>query len=250
MIRYLITLGLVILIFSCKNNTKTSTNLIETETISNDTIIPFHGLWASEQFINSLKKTKSLNQSLDNAFFLTIPKSYKEMGRSHNYYEGFDLFKIIRVKKCYYLKDTLNGKNDSTPIIFFDDENKMKILNTVYIKRPKNIGIPEEILFTGKYKIDNRYVTFYADGTINGLDSIKFYSIHPEYLLCTEDYIINAHLFLGKNSSEELAYCYEFKSDTLLIYEANLIKIDEDYGPCQWVHEKGKIKWTLIKENN
>ena len=114
----------------------------------------------------------------------------------------------------------------------------------IYVKAQEKIGIPEDVLFKGQYKFGDKSVTLNADGNIDGLDSVKFYSIENDYIgPGMGDVDI---LYLGKKREEQLTYCFEFKSDTLFIYDKNCKETDES-GTCLDM-QKGKLKWTLTKK--
>lgn len=243
MIRYIIKFALTISIYSCGNRIENSNTVSETEIITSDTIIPFHGLWATEKYINTLIKTKSPRQSQEYGEFFQVPKSYKDRAFPYVYHEGGSDFHIVKNNNSYYLQSDYD-KNDSTEIIFIDNGNKMKIWNKIYVKTQENIGIPEDVLFKGQYKFGDKSVTLNADGTIDGLDSVKFYSIENDYIgPGMGDVDI---LYLGKKREEQLTYCFEFKSDTLFIYDKNCKETDES-GTCLDM-QKGKLKWTLTKK--
>jgi hypothetical protein len=243
MTRYKIIFALTILISSCENRIENSKNVNETETVSFDTIIPFHGFWATEKYINTLRKTKSPRQSQDDGEFFQVPKSSKDRAFPCVYHDGGADFHIIKFNNSYYLKADYD-KNDSTEIAFIDNGNKMKIWNKIYVKTQENIGIPEDILFKGQYRLGGKSVTLNADGTITGLDSVKFYSVENDYIgPGMGDVDI---LYLGKTQTEKLTHCFEFKSDTLLIYEINCKETDED-GTCMDI-QKGQLRWTLEKK--
>ena len=234
---------MTILISSCGNRTENSSIISETETVSSDTIIPFHGFWATEKYISILTKTKSPRQSQDDGEFFKVPKSYKDRAFPCVYHEGGAGFRIVKHNNSYYLKADYD-KNDSTEIVFIDNGNKMKLWNKIYVKTQENIGIPEDILFKGQYKLGDKSVILNANGTIDGLDSVKFYTVENDYIgPGMGDVDI---LYLGKTEKEKSTHCFEFKSDTLLIYDINCKETDES-GTCLDI-QKGQLKWKLTKK--
>ena len=216
-------------------------SLVETNTT--DTIIPFNGFWATEKYINILTKTKSPRQSQDAGEFFQIPKSFIDKAYPFVYHEGGADFHVVKKNNSYYLIAD-NYKNDSTLIHFTDGENKIIIGDEIYFKRQENIGIPEELLFKGQYFLGAKSVTLNADGTILGLDNIKFYTVQNDYIgPGMGDVDI---LYLGKTINEKLTYCFEFNSDSLLIYDTKCNGADES-GKCLDIR-KGRLKWTLVKK--
>ncbi len=243
MTQYTIILAWTILLSSCEDRTENLKSITETETVFSDSIIPFHGFWATEKYINTLTKTKSPRQSQDDGEFFQVPRFYKDRAFPCVYHEGGADFHVVKRDNSYYLKSDYD-KNDSTEIVFIDNGNKMKIWNKRYVKTQEKIGIPEDILFKGLYKLGDKSVTLNADGTIIGLDSIKFYSVENDYIgPGMGDVDI---LYLGKTDKEKLTHCFEFKSDTLLIYDITCNETDEN-GICMDI-QKGQLKWTLEKK--
>ncbi len=234
---------MTILISSCGSRTENSNSVSETETVSSDTIIPFHGIWVTEKYISTLTKTKSPRQSQDDGEFFQVPKSYKDRAYPFVYHEGGADFRIVKSANSYYLKADYD-KNDSTKIVFLDNGKKMKIWNKVYVKIKENIGIPEDLLFKGQYMLGDNFVTLNADGTISGLDSIKFYAVENDYIgpgMGDVDII-----YLGKTEKEKFTHCFKFKVDTLFIYYIDCKETDED-GTCMDI-QKGQLKWTLTRK--
>lgn len=135
------------------------------------------------------------------------------------------------------------GKKESTPITFSDDGKKMRIWNKTYVKTTEKEGFPESLLFKGQYKSDHKTVTLNADGTIEGLDDIKFYSVENDYFDEGRDDI--DILYLRKSEKKTQMYSFEFKSDTLLIYTIDCKEKDEK-GNCADM-QKGKLAWMLVK---
>ncbi|MCK6640035.1 MAG: hypothetical protein L6Q81_08110 [Bacteroidia bacterium] len=120
----------------------------------------------------------------------------------------------------------------------------MKIWDKVYVKTKENIGIPEDLLFKGQYMLGDNFVTLNADGTISGLDSIKFYAVENDYIgpgMGDVDIV-----YLGKTEKEKLTHCFEFKVDTLFIYDIDCKETDED-GTCMDI-QKGQLKWALTRK--
>ncbi|MES2138850.1 MAG: hypothetical protein V4511_04035 [Bacteroidota bacterium] len=243
---------LIIVISSCGSNNESSNLGNETETVLNDTVTSYSGYWATEKYISVLKETKSPSKSRAKQDFFKIPKSYKDVAPTTIYHEyGIDAY-VLKHKSSYFFKDYYSvthpgssGNNDSTEVFFSDKGNKMKVKEGVYVRIPENNGIIEEIVFKGQYKSDGKSVTFDGNGTIAGLDSVHFYkaSIDPYYNMGNTDDIIH----FGKTKEEMLMHCYEFKGDTLLIYAIDCLSWKEDVGDCS-KPQKGKLKWTLIKE--
>jgi hypothetical protein len=241
-IRILIS-ALTIFIFSCGSRNESLNKLDSAKIDLADTTIPFNGKWVSEDYATALIKTKSPRQSEKFVSFFKIPKSFNEKAFSYDYIERGSEGFIIKHGNSYYFKVD-NGINDSIKIIFVN-RDRIKIDNIIYIKGEENVGVPEDILFKGRYKLNDSYINFNSDGTVVGFDSIKFFSIENIYTQpgsSTENDII----YLGSSKDHTSLYCFEFKSDTLFIYNTYCKELDET-GYCL-DNQKGKLKWTLTKK--
>ncbi len=237
--RYIIFLVFICLIFSCGTNENTE-NKNAKEVVS-DTIVPFHGFWASEKYINTLMKTKSPRQSQDDGEFWVIPKLYLDRAYPCVYHEGGPDYHVIKNGNSYFLRSSY----DSIQIVFIDDGRKIKIGDWLYIKTKENVGVPEDLLFKGSYKFIDKSVVFNADGTVKGLDSINFFSVQNDYIgpgMGDVDIV-----YLGKTKEEDLTHCFQFQADTLFIYNIQCLE-EDDRGTCLDI-QKGDLKYKLVKDN-
>jgi len=260
-----VILGLTILISSCSDRVENAGNLTEatkiinsvvrkgdsdtlkTDEIPADSIIPFHGIWATEKYINTLIKTRSPNQSQGDGEFFQIPRSYNDKAFPFVYHEGAADFHVIKHNDLYYIKAYNNSDNDdSTQIVFIENGNKMKIWNKLFVKGSENVGFPEDLLFKGEYFLGSRTVVFNSNGTINGLDDIHFYSIENDYFGPGMDDL--DIIYLGKTKEQHLTNCFKFQADTLFIYDIKCLEEDE-YGNCLDLR-KADLKYKLIKKDN
>ncbi|HTA28802.1 MAG TPA: hypothetical protein VK809_13505 [Bacteroidia bacterium] len=241
MTRLTIIFFLVISISSCHNKADNTNDI--SKAILNDTIIPFNGTWASEAYIRILKTTKSPRLSQDSGYFIQIPKSYKDKTFPYLYHEAGGEYHIIKHGTSFYLK-SIDNASDSTEIIVADNGNKLKIWNEVFIKTKDSCGVPEDILFKGNYKLNGKPVTFNANGTIVGLDSIKFYAIENDYI--GPGFGDLDVVYLGKTSKEKQTHSFLFKADTLFIYKIKCLEIDSSNGDCLDI-ANDKLRYTLIR---
>ncbi len=241
MTRLTIIFLLAISIISC--HTKIDSINDSDKAISNDTIIPFNGTWASEAYIRILKTTKSPRLSQDSGYFIQIPKSYKDKTFPYLYHEAGGEYHVVKHREKFYLK-SIDNTTDSLKITVADNGNKLKIWNDIFVKIKDSCGVPEDVLFKGNYKLNGKSVTFNANGTIVGLDSIKFYAIENDYIgpgLGDLDVI-----YLGKTSKEKQTHSFLFKADTLFIFKIKCLEIDSSNGDCLDIANE-KLLYKLIK---
>jgi hypothetical protein len=243
MTQYIRIVALMVSIYSCGNWNENSNNDKTLETIEADTIIPFHGFWATEKYIHTLIKTKSPRQSQDDGEFFQIPLSNRDRAFPCVYHEGGPDFHVVKHNNSYFLKADDN-KTDSTEIIITANGSKMKIGDQIYVKTKENGGIPEDLLFKGQYNSEDKSVTLNGDGTIVGLDGINYYSVENDYIGPGMDNV--DILYFGKTKTEKRTHCFEFKADTLLIYNI-VCKETDDNGNCLDI-QKGQLKLKLIKK--
>lgn len=243
MTKGIIIFALAIIFASCHNRAENTGDEGNAKSVSNDTIIPFNGTWASEKYISILKRTKSPRASQDSGYFFQFPKSYKSLANPYLYHESGPDYHILKYGNKFYLKSVDNA-TDSSEIIITDKGNKLKIWDETFVKTKDSCGVPEELLFKGNYKLNGKPVTFNANGTIIGLDSDKFYSIENDYIgPGTGDLDI---IYLGKIEKEKNIHSFLFRADTLFIYKIKCLEIDSSNGDCLDI-ENGKLKYKLIK---
>jgi hypothetical protein len=231
----------LIFIISCGKKIENSNIKSENNVNYLDTVIPFHGFWVSEKYISSLIETKSPRASQDFGLFFQATNSYKEKAFIFLYHEGSDEGYIFKRGNSYFLRSDFYV--DSTEIVMIDKGSKILIKGKIFIRIKENIGIPEDILFNGLFRAGEKTVNFKSDGTVSGLDSINYYSVENDYFgPGMGDVDI---LYLGRIQEESLTHCFEFKQDTLLIFDIDCIEVDED-GTCLDI-QKGQLKWNLVR---
>jgi len=250
MTRYTLLFTMALLFFSCSEkarNIATGETKIIAATVqapSGNTTIPFHGFWAAETYISTLKQTKSPRRSQDDGEFFVIPKLYKERAYPCTYHDGGADFHIINSNGSFYLRADA-GENNLSKIDFSDNGTKLKIWGKTYIRMPGDKGLPEKMLFEGKYMLGSIPVTLGANGTLSGLDNYKFYTVENDYIGAGMGDVDIVYLG-SKKDEKKLTHCFEFKADSLLIYGIDCKETD-DNGNCMDI-KQGVLKWALVKQ--
>jgi len=199
------------LILSCNHSmTKDNSTL-------NDSIIPFKGLWVNENYIKTIKTTKSpiLGQSEVYESYIYIPsKLHQRTVMIYNFHDGGADLTIQRLDSSYWFYSLdLKDKYDKVML----NNNKLIINNIPFVRIADSTskGILETILFQGLYQLNDRQIEFTDEGLIKGWDKFDSYLPIHDYFgpALNVDQII---LKKGKNKVEK---GFKFINDSLYIYD-------------------------------
>jgi len=233
---------LVILCFtSCSNepskvgNPETSKN----DQLQNkqllDTALSFSGIWVNEAYINKIKVNRSprLSQDVEKSCIVIPPRTLETTRMIYGFHKGGPDMMITKDKDNYLLFDRETNKYlDTITIVSL---TRIRI-GDQYFSRLKhsdttraNLGILEEILFAGHYRLVNgNEVVFLEDGTVKGLDSFKVYFVEDDYDVDHFD-----EIQLGQSMEELQEYGFQFNKDTLRIYKTRCIGYDSSSHICE-----------------
>jgi hypothetical protein len=235
------TLGLLSTLSSCRNNSPNVGASSKTEVAVNSTI-PFHGLWITQKYVDSLIATKSPVSAQGSEVFMKIPATAGGKVETYTFHEGMDIFQIAKSGGDFYLKNA----NDSTPIKVSEDGAKMLINGIQYVKVNNYEGFTGELLFKASYTDGKHTVVFDTDGTVKGLDKSLFYLVENDYF-GTDNSNLNI-VYIGDNPTKRNnpPFAFQFQGDTLLIYNTSCAEALPD-GSCIRF-KKGALKWKLVKK--
>lgn len=235
--RLLAKLFIALLLGSCSNET-TEEVIHATETVSGDTLISFHGIWASEKYINVLLETRSPRKAQGDDFFISIPVSLNQSGHTYVYHEGGSMFHVVKNSTTYFIK--YGGYVDDSLEIGFLSTDKMRIDSEVYLKMKDGARISEDLLFRGTYTCNDTEVVFSEYGTISGLSTIDSYIVQNDYY--GPGYGAVDIVYLGRNAGEHV---FNFIGDTLFIYKMMCMEEGEN-GECNDI-QAGELVYKLVK---
>jgi hypothetical protein len=202
-----------------------------------DTALSFSGIWVNEAYLSKLKATQSprLSQNIMNSYII-IPRRTLEVTRMiHGFHEGGGDMIVERNGDNYTLCDLVSNKTeDSIKII---SATQLKIGGQYFTRlihqdtTMRNLGILEEILFKGHYRMANgNLVDFMEDGTVIGLDSFKVYFPVIDYTTDAKDV---DHIQLGQSMLKLQDFGFLFNKDTLRIYKTRCLNYDSTSHMCE-----------------
>ena len=232
---------ILILIVGCQSKNKDDiTNkstepILRSETLSSNDKIDFSGIWMSELYLNDITKNKKPReaQTLTNLSFVEFPDSIgAEVLLIWNFHEGTSN-KLTKTNEQYYIGETPIEVNDKK--IVYDG------VTLIRTKIKDRNQILEELIFQGRYSMNGKEVVLQSDGQIRGLDNFTYYQPIQDYF----DPAMDVNQIVLKNELQERkAFGFEFKLDSLLIYELNCIDLDTASNTC-YVVEFGNIKYLM-----
>lgn len=248
---FLLLLLSIGLLSSCGGGESKTTNKGE-DFKTLDTAIFFNGFWVNEHYLLEIKKSKSARkaQGADESC-ITIPeRTLQTTQMIWGFHDGGEDLLVLKNGNQYELWDA--GLKHKLQNIELVSNERIKIDNKYFIKielennSPWNANPPilEEILFKGKYRLENgNEVEWKANGQISGMDPYMYYSGIVDF----SDPGLNIdQLKLGESKDKMELFAYTFHQDTLLIYETNCTNYDSLNHMCTRV-EYGKLRLKLLK---
>jgi hypothetical protein len=201
-----------------------------------DTALSFSGVWVNEAYINKIKVNRSprLSQSNEKSCIVIPLKTLMVTRMIYGFHEGGGDMMIAKDGNSYYFCDPVSKKiQDSVTVI---SPTRIKI-GDKYFSRLKhqdttmiNLGILEEILFKGRYRMVNgSEVDFFEDGSVKGLDSFRAYLPQIDF---TTDATFVDHIQLGLSKEKLHDYVFLFDKDTLYIDKVTCVEYDSASHVC------------------
>lgn len=212
---------------------------------------PFAGQWINEKYYNTLMKTKSPMKAFSSYFQSNIVFTKQLKGGQFlgwNFHEGEETV-LKPVGNGYELWRT-EPKEKIGAITVIEQDKKIKVgkESFVKIKSTDPMICLEEVLFEGNYLLNGKPVKFNANGTVTGLPNIKYFFPKCDFIekILPFDLIV---LNKVKDAMTGQSYIYEFKDDSLIIYNIDCQQVDPDSKDCL-KGKKGKEKYVLKKVIN
>ncbi len=231
---------LVVLMLSCQDRHGDTGSMEGAEATAGDSVVPFNGTWVIESYIDTLLRTRSAARSQGSEYFVCFPRSLSDTAYTFVYHEGGGQFRLAKHGGSYFLMG-FGQPSDPKEVTMLDGGRKLRIGSDTFVKKTDNIGIPEQVLFKGSYQLGAGTIVFSEDGTVTGLDNIRYYSIQNDYI--GPGYGAVDIIFLGTIKDPQEMYCFEFSGDTLVIYDVMCVEQDAN-GTCLDL-EKGALKYKL-----
>lgn len=210
-----------------------------------DTIVPFSGFWINEVYVKCINKSKSPRKCQDmKESCITIPqRTLQATTMVFGLHEGGSEIVVVKndsgFQFNYKYDDTVRDKAYDIQVI---SEDKIRIGKNIFLKSDEKFL--QQLLFIGAYvdSLGNK-IEFLKDGRIIGLDTFAFYD--PIY-----DYVGPGNevdqLVMGRKAEKMTPYGFQFKQDTLLIYNLACLIFDSTNNSCDQV-DFGDIKYRLVK---
>lgn len=197
------------------------------------------GHYVSKAYIDSIKKNKNFMNNNVALYELVMSADdsnivYYEVSKGKKELKYQPVKKNLFVINNYYasLVDAEMSFNEGGLVLrntTTDEKTEFVKINASDLKHSKeknyiSYAMPyiNNIVFTGKYLNGQDTVEFTELGQITGLPNISYYSMcHSKF--CREFNQSNT-LFLSNKTNEGNTYEYEFKSDSLYIYQLDFLK--------------------------
>ncbi len=249
---------LICLLYSCNDNksAKAEATIASVQNLQSanfrklDTVLYFSGLWVNEEYVASIKKTRSpVNAELpDNSCILIPQRTLQSTAMIYGFHEGGEEWVVIKNGNSYEFRDKQLINNRG--VIKIIPGNKLVFNGNTFLK-VRDISreeiqyyILEEILLKGKYvSEDGSIVEFTADGDVKGISSILKYSVMLDF---TEVGMQIDQIMLGRDLTHQDNYGFRFNGDTLSIYKLKCTEMDTSNNKCL-VADFGERYLRLIK---
>ena len=214
-----------------------------------DTVLSFAGVWVNENYFDSIGKNRSprLDQGIEKSCIVIPKRTLMETNMVGGFHDGGSAMVVIKNGNKYQFYDPeLKFPRDTIEPI---SSTRLRIGNQYFqpLNHPdsgkNDWGILEEILFSGKYKMeDGSKVEFLTDGHVNGLGAISYYEPVIDYSDRGDRQL--DRISLGKSHKNLAEYGFRFDKDTLLIYVVDCLKYDVDEHACDSA-KFGELMWKL-----
>jgi hypothetical protein len=245
---------IVIVAIACNSEKKKTKAIIETYKLQ-DTAIGIAGFWVSEDYYSLLLESKSPRKAQLNARIIEIPeRSIESAEMLVNFHEMESECRFLLSPKGY---EMWNVRNDSLLSKYADVEvvspTSIKIKNELFVKvdivelAHLEYLVAEGVLFKGNYtNSKNQEIELMDNGDIKGLNGVNYYQIKADYIGPG----LNVDMIaLGPNAEEVVNYGFQFKGDTLNIYELKCSNFDKTNHQC--IDNKfGKLVHQLWRIDN
>lgn len=255
---------ITIIFISCNSENSKKTESTNQSTKKNedflnkDTIIPFAGFWINEKYYKELLKSKSPRKAFEKVRLIAINIPDRTLQWTlllPNFRIDEEGLIFVKTNYKFQLNDYYNDRTvKKYNVDIIDTGKKLKIENDYFINAIGNTNsniykFLEEILFTGKYKLNDKIVELTKDGKVIGLEGINLYEPLFNYFGSGKNIDI---IYLDK-SRDDLAikddlntYTFKFKGDSLLIFDYKCIDFDSLNNICNEA-TYGNIKYKMKK---
>jgi len=267
MLRLLLSLLITVFLFSCSSHTPSgkpaadsTAGTVATDTSkkqpvarprveSEDTLLPFAGIWVNEIYLDSIRKNHSprLSQRVMESCIIIPGRTLQETSMIAGFHEGGPASVVVKKGSLYQLYD--EGREIAGDTIEYFSSQRLRV-GDQYFRRlnhpdtaKADFGILEEILFSGTYLTEKgEKVTFNTDGSVSGLPGLSYYEPVIDYI-GDEGQIDLLHLGPTHRKLDNFGFC--FKKDTLSI---NMVKCLHYSGSECDSNALGEVLFTLIKQ--
>ncbi len=231
----LLILALCVLLTACGSKHNNTEQHSSDDYKKYATDVPFAGFWLSENYYNTLMKTKSPRKAQgDCELFEISPETTVRTTEILNFHEGIQVT-VVKNRGQFELWNTDDSlfveKQGDIKIM---SRNKIKIGSVIYRKvhvmvNENDIYLLEELLFNGSYMSDKgENIKMSRDGKVSGLSGFRYYLPRLDYW----DAGLNIDLVeLGSSKENMTEYGFRFNRDTLELYQINCLEKDAE-GEC------------------
>jgi len=203
-----------------------------TDTVLTSETIPtdFGGNWVNKKYVDKLKETKSPKASQD-IVPITMLMLPKETNQKATIIWGFHEGTSGTVKQHNGQFGIQTGTENEFELTFKLEDNLLKTEKDEFVKIKYSddghtYDIIEQLLFAGKYDLEGKQVEFTYDGKVKGLDTIAEYTVIIDYY---DAGMQVDQLYLGAGYDNHKRYGFQFKQDTLIIYQLDCVQREDDY---------------------
>jgi hypothetical protein len=219
---------------------------------SEDTVLPFAGVWVNEVYLDSIRYNRSprLSQGVEESCIILPARTLQVTSMIAGFHDGGPAWVVVKSGshyQFYYEARELPGDTIESLSLqrlrighhYFGRLNQPDI-------RKSDFGILEELLFTGTYLTDKgEKVIFGPNGSVTGLPGLAYYEPVVDYADRGDRQV--DLLQLGPTRHKMDNFGFLFRKDTLTIYMVNCLRYDRTNGDCD-SNALGEMLFSLVKQ--
>lgn len=204
--------------------------------------IELAGSWVNQKYLSHLQETKSPKKAQDMASIsmLQWPNTPVEQGMIlWEWHEGMPL----SLEKVSDTTWQVQAGEEEAILALLSENTFLYQADTFQKIEAVQEYLGNALLFEGDFTMEEKTIRFQANGQVLDLaDSLSYYAVLLDYYDQGREVDL---VRLGKDAASAQLYPFQFKQDTLYIYE--LACKQEQDGSCVEI-DRGEEIWRLVKQ--
>jgi hypothetical protein len=211
--------------------------------------VAFRGSWANKKYVQALRQSKSPRQAQGAAELSVVVIPGVAGGKASlvwGFHEGTEYVLSTEADGKAGLHDA-EGGNRAYELQYAPAGDSLKVGNDWFVRLADGNGpdrVANEYLFAGQYRAGDREVTFFPDGKVTGLDSIRYYQPVLDYIDAGMDV---DQVLLGRAAETTKPYGFAIRGNALIVYRLTCVEFDSTSQHCGVV-ENGPELLRLEKQ--